>query len=162
MNETERDNRKFIADNNLGRLAKWLRLFGYDTLYYQKLSLFNMSRIARDEERIFLTRSQKNARLKIFGNAVLIRSSDIFEQLKELASELDITPIAPFCRCSLCNQKLNQIEAEKVRNLVPDYVYQTNERFMICRKCGRIYWPGTHNRAIKERFAEIINRDTGR
>ncbi len=150
---------KFIADTNLGRLAKWLRLIGYDTLCYKNISLFNMSRIARKERRIFLTRSRKNVRLKIFENAILINSSHIIEQLKELASEFDIIPVAPFSRCSLCNQKLNQIEKEKIENLVPDYVYRTNDRFMICRKCGRVYWPGTHNQAIEKKLEEIFPRN---
>ncbi|MBW6515853.1 MAG: Mut7-C RNAse domain-containing protein [Candidatus Cloacimonetes bacterium] len=151
---------KFLTDNNLGRLAKWLRLLGYDTSSYKKVSLLSLSNIARKEERIFLTSSRKNAGLKIFDNTILIHSSNIFEQLQELNAKLNLNFENAFTRCNLCNQLLRKIDKEKVVSLVPDYVYQTSDHFEICRNCGRIYWEGTHNQAILDKFKEIfITRD---
>jgi len=151
---------KFLVDNNLGRLAKWLRLLGYDTSFYKKVSLLSLSNIARKEERIFLTRSRKNAGLKIFDNTMLIYSTKIFEQLRELNTKLNLTLENAFTRCNLCNQLLRKIDKEKVVSLVPKYVYQTSDHFEICRNCGRIYWEGTHKKVILDKFKEIfLKRD---
>ncbi len=152
-------NKKFVADINLGRLAKWLRLLGYDTLFFKSCSLLALGNISRKENRIFLTRSSKNARKKIFERVILINSPNIFEQLKELSSELDYYPDRILTLCSTCNHELFQVDKEKVRGLVPDYVFKTNETFSTCRNCGRIYWKGTHNRAIIDKFAEIFGID---
>lgn len=149
--------KKYLADVQLGRLTKWLRLLGFDTAYYKSASLFTMSRIAKQEGRIFLTRSRKNARSKLFEAVVLIHSAYIDDQLQELLKESSFTHERMFTRCSLCNQTLNDIEKEKVVSLVPDYVYRNNDHFKLCRKCGRVYWKGTHHRAVLEKLAEILN-----
>lgn len=149
MNETaQKIIPKFIADVNLGRLARWLRLLGYDTLYYKSVSLLSLSNIARKEGRIFLTRSRKNVCLKIFDQTLLISSSNVSEQLNALSPFLTLSSERVFSRCSLCNRMLYEVEKEKVKNLVPEYVYQTSEQFKTCRNCGKIYWQGTHIKAM--------------
>jgi hypothetical protein len=150
---------KFLVDDNLGRLAKWLRLLGFDTGFYAAVSLPVLSRLANKEGRIFLTRSKKNAGLKIFDKSLLIKSSGIFEQLRELSPLLVFSPEKMFTRCSLCNNKLVDIEKERVTGLVPEYVYQNQQRFNICRKCGKIYWQGTHNREILQIAKDIFSQD---
>ena len=148
---------KFIVDVNLGRLARWLRLLGYDTLYYQSVSLSTLSNIARQEGRVFLTRSRKNAQRKIFGQAILISSSNVREQLAELSPLLTYSPENVFSRCSLCNSMLYEVEKERVKKQVPEYVYQTNEQFKTCRNCGRIYWQGTHIKAMIDILKDIFH-----
>ncbi len=158
MNDTDlNSSKKFIVDDNLGRLAKWLRMLGFDTLFSKSASLYGMSRKAGEKGRLFLTRSRKNAGSKMFERAFLIKSSAVFEQLKEIAPILDIEKERLFTRCSICNEVLHEIEKEKVSSLVPDYIYRNNERFKKCPDCGKIYWKGTHNKAIMSKIEEIFN-----
>ena len=155
-NQTKDTKKKFIVDVNLGRLAKWLRLMGYDTLYYRSCPLIAIANISRKENRIFLTRSSKNACSKIFEKVILINSPNILEQLKELAPELDYHPEKILTLCSVCNHDLYHVDKEKVFGMVPEYVFRMNQNFRTCRSCGRIYWKGTHNQAIIDKIEEIF------
>jgi uncharacterized protein with PIN domain len=147
--------KKFLVDINLGRLAKWLRFLGYDTLYYQKVSLYALSRIANSEKRVFLTRSEKNSRLKIFNDSILIKSSNFLEQLSELKSLITLDQELLFSRCSLCNKPLFSVEKEKLAHLIPEYIFQSQQDFKICRACGKIYWNGTHQHKISNELEKL-------
>ena len=150
--------KRFLVDVNLGKLARWLRLLGYDTLFYRSISIFDLSRIAKSEGRIFLTRSHKNANKKLFARALLIRSSKVMDQLKELSGSLDLGDGEMLSRCSLCNNELTLIDKERIASLLPTYIYETHNEFRSCRKCGKIYWQGTHQKKILERMNEFLKQ----
>ena len=147
---------KFILTKELGRLAKWLRILGFDTSYYNQDKLSSLIIQALRDERIILTRNQRlpQARgLKI----VLIKNEKIKKQVEEVLKTLKIVlePEMMFSRCILCNAKLADIAKDKVKDKVPEYVFKTQEDFVTCPKCQRIYWQGTHWGNVQKTLEEI-------
>jgi len=148
---------KFIADGMLGRLAKWLRMLGYDTLYDPRWDDNELVRRARAEERLILTRDTILAK-RPGVRSLLISSQSLEGQLRQILDELSLKANAPFCRCSLCNVPLVEIERATARNLVPPYVFATQSHFRRCPQCSRIYWRGTHWQRMNELLDKIETR----
>jgi len=137
---------KFICDFMLGRLARWMRLLGYDTEYFREDHPDKLIVKAKAEARVVLTR---NSKLVEIPGVVYIKSEMIHEQLRKV---MEIFPPEgePLSRCSLCNTPIQKIEKEKVKGKVPEYVYKTHNEFYYCPECDKIYWQGTHIDLMKE------------
>lgn len=147
---------KFLLTKELGRLVKWLRILGFDAEYYKESNFSTLIIQALRDERIILTRNHRlpEARgVKI----VLIKAENIREQITELLKELDIKPDpeAMFTRCIICNEELQSIAKEEIKDKVPEYVFKTQENFITCPKCSRIYWQGTHWGNVLQTLQEI-------
>lgn len=135
---------KFIVDVMLGKLAKWLRILGYDTLYKRDWEDDELIELARAEGRILLTADRELWRRRQVNRKIFISSDRWQEQLRELARVLPLDIGGLFTRCIECNLPLEQVSREEVRGLVPPYVHATQEDFGRCPNCGRIYWRGSH------------------
>ncbi len=143
---------KFVADCMLGKLAKWLRLIGFDTLYMREADDSELVRIALQQGRVLLTRDTELARRKILrGKSLLIEDDRISHQLSQVMLAFELQP-SMFTRCAVCNGKIAHIDKAEVRELVPPYVFKTHEDFGRCSLCGRIYWRGTHVEHVLERL----------
>jgi hypothetical protein len=152
---------KFIADNNVGKLARWLRMIGYDTLFFKEKDDAKMLNIALTEDRIILTKDTQimKRRLVINGKlkALLIKQDDPKAQLQETAKTLNLNcHFKPFSLCLECNQSLIPQSKEEVRNSVPPYVFQTQNQYMECPACHRIYWQGTHWQAMVKELENLM------
>jgi uncharacterized protein with PIN domain len=148
---------KFIADAMLGRLAKWLRLAGFDVLYYRDIDDSQVVRIAREQERTIITRDTQLLRRTGLQAPIFIVSDHVAEQLAELRGRLDRSDAEPLGRCMLCNTALSVVDDRSmVRNAVPEYVYHRFEKFSQCATCGRVYWEGSHFTKIRERLCEVL------
>lgn len=136
---------KFLLTRELGRLATWLRILGFDTAYFNQNNPSSLIIQALREDRIILTRNQ---RLPKAGGIriVLIKAQKVQAQLKETLDVLQLKPEKKlmFSRCCLCNLELVEIDKEKVKDKVPEYVFKTQDNFTTCPQCKRIYWQGTH------------------
>ena len=132
---------KFIADLILGRLSRWLRLYGYDTLYGVKDD-DEILKIAEEEGRIVLTRDEDLA--KRAKEAILIKSNNFEAQVKQLMElGFEFNELFPEnARCPKCNGLIRRAGKEEVKGRVPGTVYQKYDEFYICENCGQIYWPG--------------------
>jgi uncharacterized protein with PIN domain len=140
--------RKFAADRMLGRLVKWLRVIGQDVIYGRHLSGYGLIRAARAENRLILTRDRGLAR-KQPPEFLLIESDHYREQLEQVVKACDLRPLPnAFTRCLECNALLQPRPKESVKDSVPPYVYETQEKFSWCSECRRIYWPATHQRRM--------------
>ncbi len=152
---------KFVADVNVGRLAKWLRILGYDTLFHRNLDDDELIRIAVREGRILLTRDTRILRrgLAFTGqlNVMLVRSGKVREQLRQVVELLNLKITHPFSRCPECNQPLIPRGREEVKGLVPPYVFQTQAHYMQCPLCQRIYWRGTHWQRMRKELQSLGN-----
>jgi len=147
---------KFILTKELGRLAKWLRILGFDTLYFNQDNPGSLIVQALRDERIILTRNQHlpAARgVKIIRIAAETLKAQIPQIVKALDIKLDSQRM--FTRCILCNEALVQTEKEKVKDKVPEYVFNTQNDFVRCPKCARIYWQGTHWGNVLDTLKEI-------
>jgi uncharacterized protein with PIN domain len=148
---------QFILTPELGRLAKWLRILGFDAVYFTRINLSSLLIQALRDSRIILTR---NARLINKAKAIRllqIQSDEVKQQLQQVLKELGIKPDedAMFSRCLICNIELNQIDKQQVKDKVPEYVFKTQEEFLVCPSCRRIYWPGTHWGNVSRVLSEI-------
>lgn len=136
---------RFLADSMLGRLAKWLRIFGYDTHYERAYSKGAVEILLRGEDRILLTRCRETMRRHVDG--VFIRSDHVHEQLRQLMEERGVRPEpnTSFQRCPVCNERLRAADPDSAKDRVPEYVlFQHGSCLRLCPSCGRIYWRGTH------------------
>jgi uncharacterized protein with PIN domain len=138
----------------LGKLTKWLRILGFDTVYAANVAGEKLIDIDRD--RILLTRTKRIRNMKIAKKRIFITSNHPFEQLREVVLAMGITEedIRPFSRCIRCNASIRLIEKNAVRGKVPDYIWETQNTFHTCGHCRRIYWSGSHI----QRSRDIINR----
>ena len=144
----------FVADTMLGRLAKYLRIMGYDTLYQTKYLDQRLS-ILIGEGRILLTR--RGAAARQYKNAVLIDHDLVKDQLRAVDNSFRLTrdPRDWFRRCIVCNSSLSKPKLEEARGNVPDFIFLTyNERIVFCPICKRFYWPGTHRERMIQRLRD--------
>ncbi|MBN1613539.1 MAG: Mut7-C RNAse domain-containing protein [Deltaproteobacteria bacterium] len=141
---------RFIADRNLGRLVKWLRIMGYDTVLYRGPVDRLFLRKAEREGRTVLTRVRDMARRQFSGSLIVVEDDRLENQLKALMDRLPIRAETErlFTRCLRCNEPLQEATREEVAGLVPSYVLETQSRFRLCPNCRGIFWPGTHRKNI--------------
>jgi uncharacterized protein with PIN domain len=136
---------KFIADVMLGRLAKQLRLLGFDVLYDRTIDDNDIIRLSLEQDRVILTRDTSLAERPLAANRLFITNDDIRTQLQQVLSAFQPDMLSqPLTRCSECNEPLVAISRKRVKDLVPAYVYETHETFFECLTCKRVYWTGTH------------------
>lgn len=140
---------KFIADVMLGRLAKRLRLLGFDVLYNRTFDDNEIIRLSLEQHRLILTRDRPLSERPLASNHLFITSEDVNKQLKQVLSVFPSDNTRPLTRCSECNTALSAITKENVKDLVSQYVYDKHERFLRCATCGRVYWTGTHVSKMK-------------
>ncbi|MBE0426865.1 MAG: Mut7-C RNAse domain-containing protein [Nitrospirae bacterium] len=151
---------RFIADAMLGRLARWLRFLGFDTLYYPDISDGRLIRIAREQDRFILTRDTRLVKRKGLNNYLLINANNSFKQLFQVLDTLKIRRFKPLSRCVACNGQLSQIsDKTEVKDLVPEYVFLHYKVFFRCNDCGKIYWEGSHPRKFKEKLVDILKKE---
>lgn len=140
---------KFIVTRELGKLARWLRILGFDTLYFREDNVGELALRALREKRAILTRAREVKRLR--KSTAVIFSQKINQQIKELKEKglIKIDKSRIFTRCTLCNRLLRKEKKEAAQD-APPYVYKTQTEFMRCPDCGHLYWRGTHWGNIKE------------
>jgi uncharacterized protein len=151
---------KFITDSNLGKLAKWLRILGYDTTYYTGNVDHVFLRKAEREGRVALTRKRDVAERQYSGQMVIIQQERVENQLRELINKLCLEPEPEqtLKRCLRCNEALRQVSREEVAGLVPDYIFMIYKEFHMCPQCGGIFWPGTHKANVDQFLKTRIRR----
>ena len=137
----------------LGTLAKWLRFMGYDTAYPGPLNDTQLLSLALREDRVLLTRDKELASRSPRG--LRVRSDILEEQIREVASALDLKLVDPLSRCSLCNAPLVPATLEEVRDLVPEGVRVRHTSFWQCPSCHKIYWQGSHWDKMVERLQRL-------
>lgn len=147
---------KFIADEMVGKLARWLRAAGYDTLYLNPVSDEDLIDVAQRENRIVLTRDHKLGAGTGPQEVLVVGSENPFEQFVTVAKhfQLDVESNA-FRRCLECNCVLVAVRKEDHEERIPPHVYRTQTTFSQCTGCGRLYWPGTHYQAMRRRLALV-------
>jgi uncharacterized protein len=149
---------RFAADAMLGRLARWLRVVGFDTTYNALLSDPDLVQLAGDEGRILLTRDRHLLRDLRPELAHEVRQDKTLEQLRELVAALDLLPPAElFTRCMLCNAVLPPpLEEQAAAQLLPPAVRGIPGPVRRCLACDRVYWHGSHVRRMREALERAV------
>lgn len=152
---------KFIVDGMLGTLSRWLRLAGYDALFFEHVDDREILKKAREETRIVLTRDTRLLQRKPIKQqairALLVGPGPVEAQLKQVAEvfQLDLEINRPFC--NLCNVSLIEVSKAEVAGKVPPFVCRTQEHFSFCPSCSRYFWAGTHWQRITDKMKKVRN-----
>jgi uncharacterized protein len=151
---------RFIADRMIGRLARMLRLLGYDTLYQPELRPAGLTELADHEDRIILTRGDTGLRFPGATNVFSVKSEHPSEQLREVVAEFSLDPRSGlWTRCTVCNGAISPVKKEEIQDLVKPKVYKIYSEFYRCAGCGRVYWHGSHVERILENLSHILGRE---
>lgn len=149
----------FAADRTLGKLAKWLRIMGFDTIFESEVC---GDRFPEDlnEDRIVLTRTVSLKKRLRVQRCIFISSNYLSEQLNQVIVEIGIRPadIRPFSICLDCNVAIVAVDKIDVYGLVPDYIFETHSEFHRCCQCHRIFWPGSHTQRSLERIEQLFSQ----
>ena len=145
----------FIADNHLGRLAAYLRMLGFDTLYRNDYQDPELAAVAHQEGRILLTRDRRLLMRREVDYGCCLRSLDSREQLGEVVRRYALAQTArPFRRCLRCNHELEVVDKAAVLERLQPLTRRYFEEFARCPGCDQVYWKGSHY----ERMLELIRR----
>lgn len=140
----------------LGSLAKWLRIFGFDT-FYPKTTMDDDSilQIAHSEQRLLISRDKEllMRAKKALIPVLEIHTTDLTEQLRQVLKVISLEPEKILTRCTVCNAILHPMQKETIKEHLPKKVYETKNEFWTCPVCSRYYWKGTHY----ENMCEKIN-----
>jgi hypothetical protein len=145
---------RFVLDSHLGKLAAYLRLMGFDTLYRNCWADEQLAQVSRDERRILLTRDLGLLKRGAVTHGHFMRETNARRQLAEAAQRFDLARLAkPFSRCLRCNAQLEPVAKEDVRSQLPARTAAFYEEFRRCPDCLRVYWKGGHYRRMLELVA---------
>lgn len=144
----------FLADEMLGRLARWLRILGYDTHYQSFYRRELLENLLREGRRLITRRAQTT---RYYPDSLFIRSDHVHEQILEMrhAGLLTSDRSRWFSRCLICNVPLKMAGDGGIRENVPEYVlYENVNEIRQCPSCGRYFWPGTHRERMLRQLEE--------
>jgi len=151
---------RFVVDIHLGKLADYLRLLGFDTLYRNDFQDNELAEISSAEERILLTRDRGLLKRKVVTRGYLVRENDPKEQIQEIVRRFDLAQLAaPYSRCSLCNGMLSSVSKKTIEKDLEPLTKEHYRHFKQCPDCHQIYWKGSHFDQIEKFIRSILNKN---
>jgi len=150
---------KFVVDCMLGKLAKWLKILGFDAAYDPAAEDDRLLAEARRENRTLLSRDTDLLARAGTLPKLAVESESWPKQIRQVLDAFDLwNEAAPYTRCLECNVRLKPLNREAAANLVPPFVLERVREYALCPVCGRVYWPGTHFEAMEEQIAKLLSR----
>ena len=151
---------KFLADRMLGKLAKWLRFLGYDTLYPEVLDDDELIQISKSESRVLLTRdrtiAQSKRKLEGVPAICYVESENVDHQLEQVIKDLNLEiGDKILTRCAECNGELTEVDKNAVQGHVARGVFERQDKFWQCPGCRKYYWEGSHYDKITKKIAML-------
>ena len=149
--------RRFVLDNHLGRLAAYLRMLGFDSLYRNDYRDEELARISANQQRTLVTRDRGLLKRSIVIHGYLVGETHPHHQMMEVLSRFDLfASISPFRRCLHCNAPLQAVPKQLIQHRLLPKTEQHYDEFHICRECDRIYWKGSHYQRMQGLIARVI------
>ena len=150
---------RFVCDSMLGRLAKWLRILGFDCAYCREGDKGVLLRLSLAEDRTILTRDTSFVKTHA-ERSLHVEAEDVESQLLEVVRGFRLQlKSTPFSRCSVCNAPLQPATKSEAKGRVPFFVYQNHDRFAYCQDCNKFYWEGTHHKVMREKIARLAQSE---
>lgn len=151
---------RFVLDTHLGRLARYLRMLGFDTLYRNDYDDEELARIASQAHRILLTRDPGLLKRSMVTHGYWIRENDPHRQAREVLQRFDLLgALAPFTRCLQCNAPLQPVSKQAILDRLPPMTQKVYTEFHRCPACERIYWKGSHYRRMQQWIEQLHSRE---
>ena len=149
---------RFVCDDNLGKLAKYLRILGFDTLFQENISDPELMRLAASQERFLLTRDHHLIQFSHPYGILLLDDDDSLGQLAMtiISLGLIIDPELLFQRCSRCNEIALPVDMDRVKNQIFPFILRTQNEISRCPSCGRFYWKGSHYTRLLRQMRKAI------
>jgi len=152
---------RLVVDSHLGRLARYLRLLGFDTLFHNDLGDRELARLAAQEGRILLTRDKALLMRREVTHGCYVREGSPREQLAALVGRLDLyREVRPFTRCMECNGALRPVDKRVVAGRLPERTRELFQEFWECAVCARVYWKGSHYERMQALVDWVRARET--
>ena len=154
---------RFVLDCHLGKLARHLRLAGFDCLYRNDYRDSEIVNAAIAERRIVLTRDVGLLKQRLVARGYFVRATGSEEQLREVIRALQLEAgLRPFARCRECNAELRDVPKAEVSARLPEKVRAAYQRFRSCPGCGRLYWEGTHFERLRRLLQAAAQADAAK
>ncbi len=154
---------RFIVDTNVGKLARWLRMLGYDTLFINNIDDEELIAIGLKEKRALLTKDTQIMQRRVVTSgmlkALLIVDDNPKAQLLQVVRAMKLDQERKFTLCLECNEPLVPKRKDEVQELVPPYVFKTQSQYFQCPTCHRIYWRGTHWQRMKQEVETLMGAE---
>jgi uncharacterized protein with PIN domain len=148
---------RFVADVMVGRLAKWLRIAGFDVLYSNRFTDEELMALSQQQGRILLSRDTRLLVQKAVRHFIFLEQENIQSQLEQVFRVTRTTTLpGVLTRCLSCNKTLEQVPRDQVRDQVPPFVFETQPHFKRCPSCNKIYWAGTHRQAVIRTLEKLL------
>jgi uncharacterized protein with PIN domain len=153
---------KFLCDDNLGKLAKYLRILGYDTFFKKTISDAELLAVMLKQNRLVLTRDHNLIKKIEPEKYILVETDSPDEQLRAVIRDLSLKVHENelFSRCLVCNEICHDVTKNDIADEVFPYTIKTQKQFKKCPACGRIYWQGSHYKDMVEKLKAVIG-ETG-
>lgn len=152
---------KLLCDHMLGSLAKWLRIFGFDTVYPDATTNDDsVMQIAKEEKRLLISRDKellqraKKAQIPFLE----IQTTNLTEQLTQVLTTIPLDEKSILTRCILCNTPLLSVEKKDIKKHIPEKVFKTRDDFWLCPFCHKYYWMGTHYENMMGKIKKLVQR----
>ncbi len=143
----------------LGKLAKWLKILGFDALFFSEIEDDDLLILARDEDRILLTKDTGLIEKAKDVETLFLKSEEWQDQIKQVIGHFKLREkVAPHTRCIDCNVELKNLPKKNAKNLVSSFVFEKADSFALCPSCGRVFWRGTHFKDMETKIQEILNK----
>jgi uncharacterized protein with PIN domain len=147
---------RFVVDANLGQLARYLRLLGFDAVYSQQLSDSQLVETSISEGRLLLTRDIGVLKHGALTHGYFVRARDGRSQVVEVLTRFDLyRALAPLSRCANCNGSLRSVDKEQISNRLEPSTREHFDEFWICEGCNNIYWKGAHIAGIEQFVRDV-------
>jgi uncharacterized protein len=149
---------RLICDDNLGKLAKYLRILGFDTAFQEPISDPELLRLAAAQNRFLLTRDHRLLEHTHPYGILVLEDDDPLVQLTAAIRALNLTidPRLLFQRCTQCNEITLPVDKENIKNHIFPYILKTQREINQCPSCGRYYWKGTHYQRLVQKLHKAI------
>ena len=151
----------FVLDVHLGKLARYLRFLGFDTLYRNDYDDEELAQISSEQQRVLLTQDLGLLKRSIVTYGYRVRSPNPKIQVKEVLKRFDLySKIVPFYRCSRCNGLLSPVEKAAIQHQIPYFTALYYQKFFQCQSCQQVYWRGAHYQKMQQLIAELSQEST--
>jgi len=148
---------RFLLDVHLGRLARYLRLAGFDAFYSRDLDDAELAQISSEQRRVLLTRDRGLLKRRSVTRGYFVRETSPPRQLAEVLRRFDLRRhVRPFSRCMACNGPLDAVDKREVAAEVPERSRTHFDAFLRCRSCRRVYWQGSHHVRLTRLIADAL------
>lgn len=156
-------NTRFVLDTHLGKLARYLRLLGFDCLYSNVYGDAELAEISSSgEQRILLTRDHGLLKRKQVSHGYFVRENQPERQVREVLDRFDLhDTVNPFKRCTQCNGLIQAVGKDQLKKNLPGQVAEQFDEFSRCETCGRVYWKGSHYEHMIKIIDGLLQKEPG-